>query len=228
MIEPDSVDNALTQAEDACARVLCEMLGLTPEVDFTVSTSKGYPDCAVFDIGRLQSGDVAAFPSNAWHFRAHADLYNRDRATLQCWIMRILDRMHIGKNWFADHPLREDTNVANFQVAPEANAVGEITTTTVSTSTNAQPVPTYTVTVAFDVVFVSRGSGEGNTDNDAPPDAPPADGGEGGTDTPPPDMGSTDGNGSEIDKPGGSTGGNGDEIDTPGGDTGGSGAIPSM
>ena len=164
MKEPNGIENALTEAENACARVLCDLLGLTPGVDFTVATSLGLPDCAVFDIGRLDTGEVAAFPSNAWHFRASADLYNRDRAALQRWIMRILDAMHIGRNWFASHPLREDTNVANFQVAPEANAVSEIKTATVSTSTNAQPVPTYTASVAFDVVFISKGSGEGNTD----------------------------------------------------------------
>jgi len=164
MKEPDGIENALTRAENACAGVLCDLLGLTPGVDFTVATSLGLPDCAVFDIGRLDSGEVAAFPSNAWHFRASADLYNRDRAALQRWIMLILDGMHIGRNWFADHPLREDSNVANFQVTPEANAVSEIKTTTVSTSTNAQPVPTYTASVEFDVVFISKGGGEGNTD----------------------------------------------------------------
>ena len=164
MKEPDETANALTRAENACARVLCELLGLRPGVNFTVATSLGLPDCAVFDIGHLSSGEVAAFPSNAWHFRANADLYNRDRAELQRWIMLILDGMHIGRNWFADHPLREDTNVANFQVAPDENAVSGIKTATVSTSTNAQPVPTYTASVEFDVVFVSKGGGEGNTD----------------------------------------------------------------
>ena len=164
MKEADGIENSLTRAEDACARVLCDLLGLRPEVDFTVATSLGLPDCAVFDIGRLDSGEVAAFPSNAWHFRASVDLYNRDRAALQRWIMLILDGMHIGRNWFAGHPLREDSNVTNFQVAPEANAVSEIKTTAVSTSTNAKPVPTYTASVGFDVVFVSKGGGSGNTD----------------------------------------------------------------
>lgn len=190
MIEPDSKENALTQAEDACARVLCELLGLRPGVTFTVATSTGLPDCAVFDIGRLASGEVAAFPSNAWHFRASVDLYNRNRAELQRWIMLILDGMHIGRNWFAEHSLREDTNVANFQVAAEDNGVSEITTTAVSASTNAQPVPTYTASVAFDVVFISKGSGEGNTDAQQ-------------------DIGATDEEGQEIEVPGGDTGGQG-------------------
>ena len=160
-MKPCTFEDALSEAETACAEHIYQTTGMTVCV---ATNDRGLTDCAVFDIGRLDSGEVAAFPSNAWHFRASVDLYNRDRAALQRWIMLILEGMHIGRNWFSGHHLREDSNVTNFQVAPEANAVSEIKTTNVSTSTNAQPVPTYTASVEFDVVFISKGGGEGNTD----------------------------------------------------------------
>ena len=199
MMEPESMELSLTQAEDACARELCRLLRLNPGSTFTVATSKGLPDAAIFDIGHLYSGEVASFPSNAYCFRSKLDMYNRDRTALQAWIMRLLDAMHIGHNYFKDSPLREDTNVVNFEIAPETGCVSDITTTKVEPFNTQRQIQTFLATIIFNVVFICKGEGEGNTDP------------EHGI------IGATDETGAEVDNPGGSSGGG--SI----GDTGGNG-----
>ena len=92
----------------------------------------------------------------AYCYRAQLDLYRRDRTALQRDIMRILQALPIGADNNSEAELRETSNVLNFRVAPEPNAVTSITTTDVSPDKDAKQIPCWTATVVFDVVFVAR------------------------------------------------------------------------
>lgn len=165
MTEPDSFDESLTQAETACFALVCEVLGLRPNVDATIPTHRlSLPDGAVFDIGSLQTAELAAFPSDVYHFRATLDIRNRDRAKLQRWIMRLLGAMHVGRNYMEGHPMRAETNVADFRIAPEQGCISKIELTTVPGG--EREIPTFTCTVMFDVVFLAKGTGAGVQDAD--------------------------------------------------------------
>lgn len=165
MTEPDSFDESLTQAETVCFALVCEVLGLSPNVDATIPTHRlSMPDGAVFDIGILQTAELAAFPSDAYHFRATLELRNRDRAKLQRWIMRLLGTMHVGRNYMNGHPMRSETNVSDFRIAPDQGCVSAIETTTVRGG--EKDIATFSCTVAFDVVFLAKGTGGGVQDAD--------------------------------------------------------------
>ena len=199
MTTPSSYEKSLTEAENACLGLICDMLELRVGFDGVVSHNNGRPDCAVFNIGSLATPVLSAFPSPVMHFRARLDLFNRDRGLLQRWIMRLLREMPIGRNYLADHPLREDTIVSDFRIAPVQGNVSATSLTDVGSSTSP-PVPTFTAAVLFDVVFVAR---EDAQDEDAPASA----GGEEQGDTP--QQGDDGGGGQHGPCPGGVTGGEG-------------------
>lgn len=176
MIPPSSYEDSLGEAENTCFEMICDALQLRPGVDATVSLQNGRPDCAVFDIGSLATPVLTSFPSPTLHFRARLSLYNRDRATLQRWIMRLLREMPIGRNYLASHPLRENSIVSDFRIAPVPGNISTITPTDVSPSTSVS-VPTFTVSVSFDVVFTARSDEDAPQDGDSPdtPDTPHGD-----------------------------------------------------
>lgn len=146
-------EESLTAAEIACKNALHSLFD---RVESKRATNPGMPDCNVFDIGYVATGDTLTFPSSAYHFRAALDLYRRDRTELQRAIMRILATLPINEDNNIEANLRETSNVVHFRVAPETNAVTAITTTNVNPDKDAKPIPTYTVTVSFDVVFMAK------------------------------------------------------------------------
>ena len=77
---PISWEDAMWQAEDACALKLAEVMGLKPKTDiFTGIKSDNAVDCAVFDIGKPETGDQFGYVADHFHFRGQVDLYSRDR-----------------------------------------------------------------------------------------------------------------------------------------------------
>lgn len=146
-------EDAMTEAEKACAGSVAQLFD---RVKTYRGTNPGDPDCQVFDIGHLHIGENTTFNSAAYCYRAQLDLYRRDRTALQRDIMRILQALPIGADNNAEAELRETSNVLNFRVAPEPNAVTSITTTDVSPDKDAKQIPCWTATVVFDVVFVAR------------------------------------------------------------------------
>lgn len=150
---PNSIDTALTEAEQTCHRRLCEILGLTDGVDAFISVNGGKVECAVFDIGSPWTGDVMAFPSNTFHFRAQCDLYSRNRKTIQKWIMRILYSMPIAPTQSQSNDLDPNSNVSIFRVVPDSSAVSPITTTELKYAAQEKGITAFTATVMFDVVF---------------------------------------------------------------------------
>ncbi len=148
MLECDYIDS-LTYAEKACATRLADFLGVKVWRDANPCES----DCAVFNIGYLRTGELCTFNTEAFHFRASLDLFNRDRTLLQRQIMRLLGAFPINADLRTDDPLREGSNVLVFRVAPESNSVGIISRFDLKSDTNAAPLMTYTACVQFDVVF---------------------------------------------------------------------------
>lgn len=152
-MNPYDYEGSLEQAEAACFDKIAAALELTPGKTATVAISNGLPDAAVFDIGSLGTGETSPFPASALYFRATIDLFNRDRATLQRWIMRLVRAFPVNRWYHADDPAREDANVVHFRIAAEAGAVSRIEPTTVQSS-NSGEVPTWTCRVRMDVVFI--------------------------------------------------------------------------
>ena len=148
MREFDYIDS-LTVAEEACAKRLADFLGKA----VWRGVNPGETDCGVFNIGWLQTGEHCCYDAEALHFRASLSLFGRDRTNLQRDIMRILAAFPMNADLRVDDPLREESNVLVFRVAPEARAVGEALPTDVNVMTNAAPVLAYSATLAMDVVF---------------------------------------------------------------------------
>ena len=148
MKECDFLDS-LTIAEKACADVFCEIF----RTRTFICANRGCPDCNVFDIGFVQSGDQMAYDSDAYHFRAKLDMYRRDRSELQRDIMKLLAELPIGQDSRVESTLRENSNVVCFRIATETRAISEISTASVAPENDASPIPCYLATVQFDVVF---------------------------------------------------------------------------
>lgn len=152
--DPASFETSLTEAERACHAFLTEVLEMESGVDSFISTrGRGGIDCMVFDIGKMQTGDVAAFRATNYHWRATAEFYNRDRAELQKAVMRLLERFPVAPQFEANHPLLADTNVVCFRIAPETEAVSAISTQEIEPQKGAAKIPVYVCVVQFDVVF---------------------------------------------------------------------------
>ena len=151
--QPTSWKKALTEAERICHRRLCAILGLTDGVDAFISTNGGRYDCAVFDIGYAETGDVFGFAANRYHFRGRVDLYNRNRDLIQEQVMKILEAMPIGQNQSVTDDLYRNTCVAVFRTAPITRAVEEITTVELKAKKDDEGVAVFTTAVHFDIVF---------------------------------------------------------------------------
>lgn len=151
--EPNQAEAALEEAEQICARRLCEILGLKFSVDFFISTNGGRVDCAVFDIGTPWTGDVMAFPATKFHWRGVVDLYSRDRRMIQKWIMRTILAMPIAPTQSQTDDLRGDTNVSVFRIPPEPNSIAEITTVELRSGANEKGIDVFTSSIKFDIIF---------------------------------------------------------------------------
>ena len=152
-MKPCEFDDSLALAEAACAQFLHKTTGMTIRV---AVNGKGDPDCAVFDIGYLYTGEHTLFQAHAYHFRAKLDIYRRSREEVQKAIMRLLHSFPVNADTNADSELRESANVKVFRIAPQTQAVSEIVTADVQPVKDAKPIPCWTSTVQFDVVFKAR------------------------------------------------------------------------
>jgi len=154
MKNPDTYEESMTQAEAACTALISELLELRIGQDMNIGVHNGAANGATFDIGGVLIGDTVTFNAQVHTFRASLDVYNRDRAQLQKWIMRLLHNLPINQDYRPASPLREDTNVMQLRVVPSSSSVGKIRPTTVEPKGSATAVPTWTCTIHFDVVFV--------------------------------------------------------------------------
>ena len=153
-MNPNEYETSLEQAEAACFAELAELLELQEGKNATIAISKGQADGMVFMMGGLGSGETMTFPAHAHYFTAGVDLFNRDRATLQRWVMRIVGNYPVNHVYRTDDFVRDDANVIHFRVNPGRESVGKITATTV-TGSNTGEVPTWTAHIDFDVVFIA-------------------------------------------------------------------------
>ena len=152
MKECDGLD-AMTVAEKACKECLARKLEGVRIYRFR---NPGDPECAVFDIGYLQTGDLTVHDAPSYHFRAHLDLFHRDHDELQRDIMRLLLALPVNADIRTDDEVRETSNVVVFRIAPETQAVGEIVQADVQPAKDGNPIMCYTAAVKFDVVFAVR------------------------------------------------------------------------
>ena len=186
MNNPDTYEEAMTQAETACAERLAQILDLKIADDFTIGISDGQANGAVFDIGKINLAEMTTFNSPTHCFRASLNLYHRDRAKLQKWIMRLIHTLPVNHAYHLDDPLREDTNVAQLRIVPDSSSIGKVTPTQVTPKNGGAPVPTWTCEIGFDVVFVV--SEDADVDDVNPvPSGGGANGGTTGGDEPPPE-----------------------------------------
>lgn len=153
MTDPSTFEASLGEAEDACFEALCRILDLRAGVNAFIGANDGRTECAVFDIGALQTGDQTTYRAQRFHFRGQVDLYNRNRRTLQAWLMRIVAGLPVQRHGGTESFLRTDTNVVQFRVAPEATAISAITSADIETATAGKKIPTFTATVTFNIVF---------------------------------------------------------------------------
>ena len=144
--------NSLTEAEIACAEHLRRLTGNV----IHIGENPGFTDCAVFDIGYLQTGDHATFKASGYHFRAKLDLYRTNRLDLQRAAMRILESFPINADINADADLRENSNVVVFRLSPQTQGLSEATTSYITPQGRTNQVKCWTVTLLFDVVFLAR------------------------------------------------------------------------
>ena len=152
-MKPCTYEDALAVAEAACANHIFKTTDMTVCV---AVNDQGRTDCAVFDIGYLQTGEHATYQAKAYHFRAKLDIYRRNRKEVQKAIMRILETFPINADVNAMDELRENSNIIVFRLAPQTQGVSEITTTDVQQVKDAKPIRCFTATVLFDVVFRAR------------------------------------------------------------------------
>lgn len=154
-VKPTSWDDSMIEAEDACARKLAEVMGLIAGLEFfTGIKSDSAVDCAVFDIGKPESGDRFGFVADHFHFRGQVDLYNRDRRQIMRWIMRIFGSMPMQTSQATACKL-PNTNVECFRVQPLNNSMNVITTVEIPVGKIAdlKKVEVFTTSVFFDIVF---------------------------------------------------------------------------
>ena len=151
MIECDFQDS-MTVAEKACKEHVAKFIGMKVYRD----SNPGDPDCGVFNIGYLQTGEHAMYRAEAYHFRAQLELFRRDRTELQRQIMRLLESFPVNADTNVQAEIRDTSNVQVFRIAPETRAVGEVVRTDLNTEKDGQPIITFTCTILFDVVFRAR------------------------------------------------------------------------
>lgn len=146
-------EESLGCAELACAQHINATTGMTVCVG---TNDEGRTDCAVFDIGYLQTGEHATFQAHALHFRAKLDIYRRSREEVQRAIMRILQTFPINADVNAMDDLRENSNVLVFRLSPQTQGVSEITTVDMQQKKDQRTIRCFTATALFDVVFRVR------------------------------------------------------------------------
>ena len=149
-------ETALEDAERQSFDKICEVLGLRAGVNAAIGLQPGLSDCAVWDIGYLYTGDQVGFPADTWHFRGKLELYNRSRAAIQRWLMRLMLAFPIAPTQGRSNILAEEGNVVVLRIAPENGAVGEIGTIQVKQNERDAGRETFYCVASFDIVFTAR------------------------------------------------------------------------
>ena len=152
---PSRWDDAMSEAEDACWRKLNEVLGLVGGVNsFTGIKSDNAVECAVFDIGKPESGEQFGFVSDKFHFRGQVDFYHRDRKELMRWIMRTIGLLPCQTRQATDAKI-PNSNVYCFRIQPLSNCANVITTVEIPVGriSDGKKVEVFTTSIFFDIVF---------------------------------------------------------------------------
>lgn len=149
-------EDAIIEAEAQCHKKITEVLGLRIGETSFLSVNGRRLNCVVWDIGALETGDQAGFPSDMYHFQGRLDLYNQNRAALQRWIMRLLLSFPVNKWQGRSNDLAAEGNVYCLRVAPQTQGIGEITTKELRNDKNVKVSDVFTASVIFDVVFSAK------------------------------------------------------------------------
>lgn len=152
---PSRWEDAMIEAEDACWRKTTEILGLTCGVDsFTGIKSDNAVECAVFDIGKPESGEQFGFTSDKFHFRGQVDLYSRNRQEIMRWVMKLIGAMPIQTRQSTEAKI-PNSNVYCFRIQPLGNCMNVITTVEIPVGKirDNTKVEVFTTSVFFDIVF---------------------------------------------------------------------------
>lgn len=155
-VDPTQYDRAIIEAENDCLKVIAEALSLTIGNDafLGIKADKAI-DCAVFDIGRPETNELAGFPAHTYHFRGQLDLYNRDRETIQRWEMRLLYLFPIQTSQSTGNRMPERSNVDQFRLSPSQEFLDPITTVDIPVGklSENKTVEVFTTSAYFDIVF---------------------------------------------------------------------------
>lgn len=143
--------NALEEAEKEALSRICDVLSIREGVQGFISVFPGKSDCVVWDIGAIHTGDQLAFSADMFHWRGFLWLYNRSRARLQEWIMRLVNAFPCSNAHGRQVPLTGG-RISVLRIAPESGAIGKIETTSIETSVSVQ-TQVFTTSIGFDVVF---------------------------------------------------------------------------
>lgn len=152
---PTRWEDAIIEAENACWRKVNEILGLTGGVNsFTGIKGDNAVECAVFDIGKPESGEQFGFTSDKFHFRGQVDLYSRRREDIMRWIMRLIGTMPVQTRQSTDAKI-PNSNVYCFRIQPLNNCMNVITTVDIPVGiiSDNRKVEVFTTSVFFDIVF---------------------------------------------------------------------------
>ena len=149
-------ETALEDAERQSFDKLCEVLGVRPGVNAAIGLQPGLSDCVVWDAGYLYTGDQTGFPADTWHFRGKLELYNRSRAAIQRWIMRLLLAFPIAPTQGRANDLARTGNVIILRIAPENGSVGEMSTIVVKQTEKDPGRETFYSVANFDLIFTAR------------------------------------------------------------------------
>ena len=147
---PDQFGTAITEAERDVFQYLCSTLGFASGKNGFLALNPGIPDCFVFDIGTLQHPETVCFQSQTYHFRAMAEIYNRERACLQGLMMELLRVLPAGGNFRLPEEMKGG-NVSLFRLAGDTLPFERIAPAEVTF--NERTIPTFLLPVYFDLVF---------------------------------------------------------------------------
>jgi len=148
MRTPALYEEALGEAEEACAVILAQKLKLTVGEDLFIGFNPGVPDAAVFTIVGIRNPDcVHNNQAHVFHFGGTLQLFNRERKLLQGFIMRV-----IGASPFAEDGF-ENTNIYQLRVSGNEGCVSGSSVTEITPDGEQQAVEVWTATLDLDVVF---------------------------------------------------------------------------
>ena len=155
---PIVFENCICDAEEACLRKLCDILGLAYGVTaFAGIKSDKAVECAVFDIGRPEDPQVFGFTATSFYFKGQVDLFSRNRKQIQRWVARLMQAMPIQTAQATRVKMPEGSNVEQFRITANGMPVNDITTVDlpVGSEEDGKTVEVFTTAVFFDIIFTT-------------------------------------------------------------------------